>query len=145
MNEEFLESVFSKVQNPQRVTVNQLENKHYLIKSAENTNDTLDWFVVNGKEIEKALSEKDWSWCYVFETAPKQFPCIYMFFGDNISKEILEDELKEMMENMPADRNIYIEDIQFNSIDIDKYDNSITELEKELYRKAGDVFKVYEP
>ena len=50
-----------------------------------------------------------------------------------------------MMENMPADRNIYIEDIQFNSIDIDKYDNSITELEKELYRKAGDVFKVYEP
>ena len=33
----------------------------------------------------------------------------------------------------------------FSSIDVDQYDNSITELEKELIRKAGDVFRVYQP
>ena len=55
------------------------------------------------------------------------------------------DELEDDMANIPNNIHLYFEDNSFSSIDIDDYDNSISELEKELVRKASDIFKVYEP
>ena len=68
-----------------------------------------------------------------------------MFIGKGLTKEFVIDELKDEMTNIPEDIHLYFEDNPFSSIDIDDYDNSISELEKELMRKASDVFKVYEP
>ena len=55
------------------------------------------------------------------------------------------EELKESMERLPEGTKIYYETASFKSIDIADYDNSISELEKELTRRASDVFRVYEP
>ena len=67
-----------------------------------------------------------------------------MFIGEGLSKEYIIEELKETTKTLPDDRNLYYEDVPFSSIDIDKYDNSITVFEQELTRKASDVFRVYE-
>jgi hypothetical protein len=53
--------------------------------------------------------------------------------------------LEDGEETLPEGRKIYYEDIPFSEIDIDQYDNSMTVLEHELFRKAGEVFRVYEP
>ena len=91
------------------------------------------------------LEKSGLSWCYVIETAPQKSPCIYMFIGKGLTKEYVIDELEEGLANIPENIHLYFEDKPFSSIDIDDYDNSISEFEKELIRKASDVFKVYEP
>lgn len=144
MDKIFFESMLSKVEKPERVVVRLYENKYSVIVSAENTNDTLGWFHINCNVIEGYLQERGYSWCYLFETAPKQSPCIYMFIGEKLSKEFLEDDLKDEIESLPEGRNFYIEAAPFASIDVDQYDDSISELETELYNKASEVFKVYE-
>lgn len=68
-----------------------------------------------------------------------------MFFGQGLSKEIMENAMCEEINALEEDRHFYFEDDSFSSIDVDQYDNSITELEKELTRKASDVFRVYQP
>ena len=42
-------------------------------------------------------------------------------------------------------RKLYFEDDSFSSIDVDRYDNSLSELERELKNKVSDVFVVYKP
>ena len=145
MDRRFLESLMSKVKNPARVCVNFYDHRFYYIESMEKTNDTVGWYTINGNIVEEELDKEGYYWCYVFETAPKQEPFIYMFFGKGLSREILEAEFKEMEESKPKDRQIFFEEASFSSIDVDQYDNSLSFLEKELYRKASDVFKVYEP
>ena len=66
-----------------------------------------------------------------------------MFFGKGVSKEIMEEAMCEEINALEEGRHFYFEDDSFSSIDADQYDNSITELEKELIRKVGDVFRVY--
>ena len=145
MDKTFFKTLLSKVQNPERVAVNFVEDKYVFIASAENLNDIIDWFTINSNIMEENLEESGLSWCYVIETAPKKSPCIYMFIGKGLTKEFVIDELKDEMTNIPEDIHLYFEDNPFSSIVIDDYDNSISELEKELMRKASDVFKVYEP
>ena len=62
----------------------------------------------------------------------------------NKFKEYLENEMKEATESIPEGRNYYIEEGSFASIDIDQYDDSKTVLEQEVFRKASEVFRVYE-
>ena len=145
MDKTFFKTLLSKVQNPERVAVNFVEDKYVFIASAENMNDTIDWFTINSNIVEEILENSGLSWCYLIETAPKKSPCIYMFIGKGLTKEFVIDELKDEMTNIPEDIHLYFEDNPFSSIVIDDYDNSISELEKELMRKASDVFKVYEP
>lgn len=145
MIKEKIESLISKLRNPQRVEVEYYKNKYPLILSAERTNDTLDWFHVNSSLLETLLQKEGLSWCYIFETAPKKAPCIYMFIGEGLIKEELIEFMQDDIESLPEERNFYYEDDSFSSIDVDLYDGSITELEKELTRKASDVFRVYEP
>lgn len=145
MDKTFFKTLLSKVQNPERVAVNFVEDKYVFIASAENMNDTIDWFTINSNIVEETLENSGLSWCYLIETAPKKSPCIYMFIGKGLTKEFVIDELKDEMTNIPEDIHLYFEDNPFSSIVIDDYDNSISELEKELMRKASDVFKVYEP
>ena len=104
-----------------------------------------DRFGINSKAIENCLQENNLLWCYVIETAPKSQPFIYMFIGEDISREYLENEMKEAAESIPEDRNYYFEEGSFDSIDIDQYDDSKTVLEQEAFRKASEVFRVYEP
>ena len=144
MDRVFLESLMSKVKNPARVCVKFYDNKYYYIESVEGTNDTLGWFTINGNVVEEELEKEGYSWIYVFETAPKQNPFIYMFFGKGLTKDYLEEEFKDIEETLPEGRQIFFEEASFSEIEVDKYDNSITFLEKELYKKASDVFKVYE-
>lgn len=143
MDKHFFESVLSKLQAPERVKVLFIENQYVCILSADNTNDTFDWFHINSDLLEKELRNAGLSWCYMFETAPRLAPCIYMFVGNSLTKDFMESETKEMIEKCPENRNFYFEDASFCSIDADKYDNSISELEEELLRKASDVFRVY--
>jgi hypothetical protein len=145
MNLSFIESLLDKVAKPDRVEIKLLDRKYLLIQSAENTNDTIGWFHINSRVLEDEFEANNLSWCYVFETAPKQAPCIYMFVGEKLTKENLKAFLEDGEETLPEGRKIYYEDISFSEIDIDQYDNSMTVLEQELFRKAGEVFKVYEP
>jgi hypothetical protein len=69
----------------------------------------------------------------------------YMFAGENLSKEEIKAFLEDGEETLPEGREIYYEDISFSAIDVDQYDNSRTVLEQELFRKASEVFRVYEP
>jgi len=145
MDRSFLESLMSKVQNPARACVKWYDHKFYYIESAERTNDTLGWYHINSKVVEDALEEKGFSWCYAFETAPEQSPIIYMFFGNGMTQKTLEEEFGDSRESLPEGRSLYFEDAPFSSIDVDQYDNSRTVLEQELFRKASEVFRVYEP
>ena len=145
MNLSFIESLLDKVVKPDRVEIKLLDRKFLLIQSAENTNDTIGWFHINSQALENEFEANNLSWCYVFETAPKQAPCIYMFAGENLSKEEIKAFLEDGEETLPEGREIYYEDISFSAIDVDQYDNSRTVLEQELFRKASEVFKVYEP
>ena len=145
MDKLFIESLFSKLKNPARVCVKLFDNRYFVIASADNTNDTMGWFHINSNMVEDAVLKEGATWCYLFETAPKHTPCIYMFVGKGLSKEKLEEELREIRETLPEGRNFYYEDGSFSSIDVDQYDDSASVLEKELTRVAGDVFKVYEP
>lgn len=145
MNLSFIESVLDKVVKPDRVEIKLLDRKFLLIQSAENTNDTIGWFHINSQALENEFEANNLSWCYVFETAPKQAPCIYMFAGANLSKEEIKAFLEDGEETLPEGREIYYEDISFSAIDVDQYDNSRTVLEQELFRKASEVFRVYEP
>ncbi len=144
MDRVFLESLMSKVKNPARVCVKFYDHKFYYIESIEGTNDTLGWYTINGNVLEEELEKEGYSWIYVFETAPKQNPFIYMFFGKGLTKDYLEEEFKDIEESQPEGRQIFFEEASFSEIDVDQYDNSITFIEKELYKKASDVFKVYE-
>ena len=145
MNLSFIESLLDKVAKPDRVEIKLLDRKYLLIQSAENTNDTIGWFHINSQALENEFDANNLSWCYVFETAPKQAPCIYMFAGENLSKEEIKAFLEDGEETLPEGREIYYEDISFSAIDVDQYDNSMTVLEQELFRKASEVFRVYEP
>lgn len=145
MNLSFIESLLDKVVKPDRVEIKLLDRKFLLIQSAENTNDTIGWFHINSQALENEFEANNLSWCYVFETAPKQAPCIYMFAGENLSKEEIKAFLEDGEETLPEGREIYYEDISFSAIDVDQYDNSRTVLEQELFRKASEVFRVYEP
>lgn len=145
MNLGFIESLLNKVAKPDRVEIKLLDRKYLLIQSAENTNDTIGWFHINSRALEDEFEANNLLWCYVFETAPKQAPCIYMFVGEELTKEDLKASLEDGEETLPEGRKIYYEDIPFSEIDIDQYDNSMTVLEHELFRKAGEVFRVYEP
>ena len=141
-----LKSILSKVEimNPNRVVISQFENTPPFFESAESTNDMIGWFHTNSKAIETCLEENGLSWCYLFETAPKHSPCIYMFIERDITKESLKKIMKDYEKSLPDGRNFYYEDDSFSSIDVEQYDNSITELEKIATIYAGDVFKVYE-
>lgn len=134
----------SKVKNPARVCVKFYDCKYYYIESVERTNDTLGWYTINSNVVEEELEKEGYSWCYVFETAPEQSPIIYMWFAERLTKENLERELDDVKDSLPEGRQIFFEDAPFSSIDVDQYDNSMTVLEQELYRKASEVFRVYE-
>jgi hypothetical protein len=133
------------IANPGRIVCKIYDKKYLLIESAEQTNDTIGWYAINSKAIEKCLQANNLLWCYVIETAPKSQPFIYMFIGEDISREYLENEMKETAESIPEGRQIFFEDGPFSAIDVDQYDNSMTVLEQELFRKASDVLRVYEP
>ena len=68
-----------------------------------------------------------------------------MFFGKGLTQEILEEEFGDARESLPEGRSLYFEEESFSAIDVDQYDNSMTVLEQELFRKASEVFRVYEP
>ena len=145
MDRSFLESLFSKVQNPSRVCVKWYDRKYYYVESEERTNDTLGWYHINSKMVEEALEGNGYSWCYVFETAPEQIPIIYMFFAIGLTKEAIVEEFGDMQESLPEGRNLYFEDARFSEIDVDQYDNNMTVLEQELFRRSSEVLRVYEP
>lgn len=143
MDKIILESLMAKVQNPAKVCVKFYDNKFYYIESAEGINDTLDWYAINSSVIEDELEKAGYNWYYVFETAPEQSPVIYMFFGKELSWETLEEVLNDIEKSLPEDREVFIENASFSTIDVDEYDNSISVLEEELYRKASEVFRTY--
>ena len=143
MDKKFFSSLLLKVKSPERVAVNFVEDKYAFIASAENTNDTSDWFCINSNVIEEYLKKNNLSWCYVIEAAPKKSPCIYMFIGEGMTKEYIVEELKDGMRIIPKDIHLYFEENTFSSINIEDYDNSISEFEKILIRKASDVLRVY--
>ena len=143
MDRNFIESLMAKVQNPAKVCVKFYDHKFYYIESAEGTNDTLDWYAINSSVIEDELEKAGYNWYYVFETAPEQSPVIYMFFGKELSWETLEEVLNDIEKSLPEDREVFIENASFSTIDVDEYDNSISVLEEELYRKASEVFRTY--
>ena len=144
MDRSFLESLMSKVKNPARVCVKFYDCKYYYIESVERTNDTLGWYTINSNVVEEELEKEGYSWCYVFETAPEQSPIIYMWFAKGLTKDDLEREFDDVNESLPEGRQIFFEDGPFSAIDVDQYDNSMTVLEQELFRKASEVCRVYE-
>ena len=133
------------IANSGRIVCKIYDKKYLLIESAEQTNDTIGWYAINSKAIEKCLLANNLLWCYVIETAPKSQPFIYMFIGEDLTREYLENEMKEAAGSIPEGRNYYFEEGSFDSIDIDQYDDSKTVLEQEAFRKASEVFRVYEP
>ncbi len=104
------------IANPDRIVCKIYDKKYLLIESAEQTNDTIGWYAINSKAIEKCLQANNLLWCYVIETAPKSQPFIYMFIGEDISREYLENEMKEATESIPEGRNYYIEEGSFASM-----------------------------
>jgi hypothetical protein len=51
--------------------------------------------------------------------------------------------LNDIEKSLPEDREVFIENASFSTIDVDEYDNSISVLEEELCRKAYEVFTTY--
>ena len=129
MDRNFLESLMAKVQNPARVCVKFYDNQFYYIESAEGTNNTSDWYAINSSVIEDELKKEGYTWYYVFETASEQSPVIYMFFGKGLSRETLEEVLSDIEESIPEDRQVFIEDAAFSTIDVKHYFGNVTKEE----------------
>ena len=145
MDKALFESMLSLVKNPGRVEIKEIENLYCVIQSAENTNDTLGWFYINNKIVENVLQEKGLKWCYVFEKTPKNYPFVYMFVGEGITRDFVENEISGMKKNLPKGRELYVEEGSFASINLDKYNKSKSVFEYELRKYASNVFEVYEP
>lgn len=145
MDKAFFESMLSQTKNPERVEIKNYENLYCVIQSAENTNDTLGWFYINNKVVEQALQQKGLKWCYVFETAPKAYPFVYMFIGESVTRNFVEQEIGAFKQTLPKGREFFIEDVPFASINLNKYNKSKSVLEHELRKYASDVFEVFEP
>lgn len=132
-----------EVTEPERVEVYEKDGI-YCICSAQNTNDTVEWFEINSPSIEDVLLKAGLSWCYVFVTKASEKPMIYMFYSEGLTKEILINAKRELFDTIPENIHIYIEEGRsFSSIDVDQYDNTISEFERELLRKCSDVLKVF--
>lgn len=145
MEKDTIKTILSKLVNPERVHVLwAAEGLYAVIESAENTNDTLGWFRHNSNNLEEGLEVAGLSWCYVFETAPNNPPLIYMYIGDDITKDFVMNEISDAIDCLPEGRELHIVDDSFSTLDADQYDNSITEMEKVAVRYASDVFRVEE-
>lgn len=144
MDKNSILSLIEETANPGRVIIQVFSDQTFMISSKENTNDTFGWFHINSERLEEAFIKMNLSWCYVIETAPKQKPCIYMFVGEGLTKDYVINENRIAVATLPEDRGLFFEKKPFSLIDMDKYDNSITELEKELRKVASNVLEVYE-
>ncbi len=144
MNRDFFASLFTRVQTPDRIAIRFVNDQYAYIESVDKDKDLVDWFCVNSNILEESLNEHNLSWCYLIETVPNERPDVYMLIGHDMTKEFVAEELKDSFNNLPENKQIYIKETPFSSIEIDDYDNSISEFDREFMRKASDVFKVYE-
>ena len=131
-------------ENPERVLFGFFDDGTLYIQSSENTNDTWGWYHINSERLEKGFVEMGLSWCYIFETAPRQKPCIYMLVGELVTKEYAIKESRVAIETLAKDRELYFENKSFSLIDKDKYDKSITELERVIRSASINIIEVYE-
>ena len=144
MNRDFFASLFTRVQTPDRIAIRFVNDQYAYIESVDKEKDLVDWFCVNSNILEESLNEHNLSWCYLIETVHNERPDVYMLIGRDMTKEFVAEELKDSFNNLPENKQIYIKETPFSSIEIDDYDNSISEFDREFMRKASDVFKVYE-
>lgn len=144
MNRDFFASLFTRVQTPDRIAIRFVNDQYAYIESVDKEKDLVDWFCVNSNILEESLNEHNLSWCYLIETVLNERPDVYMLIGHDMTKEFVAEELKDSFNNLPENKQIYIKETPFSSIEIDDYDNSISEFDREFMRKASDVFKVYE-
>lgn len=144
MTREQFDTIMTGVDNPSRVQLGINEDYDFLM-SAENTNDTVDWFKVNALQLENNLMNSELTWVYVIETIPNSRPFIYMFIGEFITKFFIKKIVDDLMTNKPEGREVIIHKGSFPSVDIDKYDGTRSVLQDLFTMKAADVFEVLEP
>lgn len=144
MDKENIFKLIGDTENPERVLFGFFDDGTLYIQSRENTNDTWGWFHINSERLEKGFIEMGLSWCYIFETAPRQKPFIYMFVGELVTKEYAIKESRVAIETLAKDRELYFENKFFSLIDKDKYDKSITELERMIRKASSDIIEIYE-
>lgn len=144
MDKENIFKLIGDTENPERVLFGFFDDGTLYIQSSENTNDTWGWYHINSERLEKGFVEMGLSWCYIFETVPRQKPFIYMFVGELVTKEYAIKESRVAIETLAKDRELYFENKSFSLIDKDKYDKSITELERMIRKASSDIIEVYE-
>jgi hypothetical protein len=144
MDKKQLQELLDNTENSNRVIFELLCDGTLRIKSKNNTNDTWGWFHINSEMLEDAFRKMNLSWCYIFETAPQHKPIIYLLAGETMTREYAIKDNRVEVEMLPEGREMFFEAKPFSLIDKDKYDNSLTELEKLLRKSASDVIEVYE-
>lgn len=144
MTHEVFDKITEGLKNPSRIKIVTCEDYDFLM-SAENTNDTMDWFKINASKLEENLVFEGLTYIYVIETVPNNRPFIYMFIGEFITKFFVKEIVDRLMTDAPEGREAIIHRGHFTGVDIDKYDGSRSVLQDLFTMKAADVLEVLEP
>lgn len=149
MEKIFYEKILKQLENPSRVQicffdapVSCLEG-YQVIMSKGNTNDTVGWFRVNSEKLEKYLTDngKSWAYCIERDNMFEFDACIYMFIGIDLNAYPLYLPFPQDDEY----RSYILWPLSFANLSKKYYERKPTAIEKALFEKATDVFKVLEP
>ena len=143
MDEQEAKELLKTIYGPDMVNIHDYGYQDfYMLMSKENTNDLLGWFNANYKQLETNLEKKEYTWCYVIEydTKRKVSPCIYMFFGKDISQITVREFMHESLENASKELEYTFCEDSFKTIDQTPY---LSYFERMVLAASGDVFNVY--
>lgn len=142
MTQEQFDIITKGLVNPERVKV-AVTPEYDLLLSAENTNDTMEWFKINSESLESNLRHQKLKWAYAIETCPDNQPFIYMLISPNMSTWKANKLILRAKNTLPEDRSIFASEGPFKAFKIDNFDLTPTTLLDELFTKyASDVLRV---
>lgn len=124
--------------NPARIKVAVCEN-HDLLMSADNKNDTMEWFKTNADKLEENLRSMGLKWAYAIETCPDGEPFIYMLISPNMSTYLAQQMTDRAKRTLPEDREMIVCEGPFRAFNINQYDNTPETLAEALLTHYADI------
>jgi hypothetical protein len=143
MDQKQFDKMIKGLVNPSRIKV--CVNPDYdVLLSAENSNDTMAWFLENGNKLETNLREMQLKWAYIIETCPNDKPFIYMLISQTMTRFVAETLIDRAKRTKPENREIYVFEGNMRYIEIHKFDDTKATLEELLLDNCCNVIEVSE-
>lgn len=143
MKKEQFDKIIEGLINPSKIKV-MVNNDYDVLLSADNTNDTMEWFKTNADKLESNLREQHLEWAYAIETCPTGQPFIYMLISPTMSTNRAKQITQQAKNTLPEGRTMLVSSGIFRTFNIDEFDNTPTTLIDLLTKYADTVIEVTE-